>query len=114
MHESRHAAATGSEAVVKTQIPGVPSPKFSPDGHWLAYASERVGPHGDLHESISRSGREESRFPRAEEQTSHWSKDGRELFYRDGDKMMAVTIHTGIISSSASSPRHAVRGAVHR
>ncbi len=70
------------------------TPKFSPDGHWLAYLSDE-------------SGREEvyvRPFPKAEEgkwQISTeggswpvWARNGRELFYGSGNKMMAVDIET--------------------
>jgi hypothetical protein len=67
-------------------------PSFSPNGQWLAYQSDK-------------SGRNEiylSRFPASpgEWQISteggtwaRWSPNGRELFYRSGDKMMAVDVH---------------------
>ena len=70
------------------------TPKFSPDGHWLAYLSDE-------------SGRKEvyvRPFPKAEEgkwQISTeggnwpvWERNGRELFYGSGNKMMAVDIET--------------------
>jgi serine/threonine-protein kinase len=34
-----------------------------------------------------------------------WSKDGRELFYRDDDKMVAVALQTSGPSPVAGSPR---------
>ena len=67
------------------------SPKFSPDGQWLAYCT-------------SESGRPEvyvNAFPGpgAKIQVSNdggtdpvWRRDGRELFYRNGDRMMVVAI----------------------
>lgn len=33
---------------------------------------------------------------------SHWSHDGRELFYRNGDKLMAVPIASGQTSSAGA------------
>ena len=66
---------------------------LSPDDRWLAYVSNE-------------SGREEiyvRRFPgpggRVQISTEGgteplWSRDGRELFYRNGDRMMAVAIST--------------------
>lgn len=69
------------------------SAKFSPDGRWLAYCTNE-------------SGRPEvyvKGFPTgAKIQISNdggndpvWRRDGRELFYRDGDRMMAVPISMG-------------------
>ena len=66
---------------------------FSPDGHWVAYRSTESGrreiyvqpypPTGGKWQ-ISTEGGEEA----------VWASSGRELFYRNGDKMMAVDITT--------------------
>jgi Tol biopolymer transport system component len=69
------------------------APQFSPDGHWLAYVSNESGrfevyvqpypgPGGKW--QISTDGGTEPM----------WNPNGRELFYRNGDKMMAVEIAT--------------------
>jgi Tol biopolymer transport system component/tRNA A-37 threonylcarbamoyl transferase component Bud32 len=68
-------------------------PTFSPDGRWLAYASDESGrfeiyvqgypgPAGKW--QISTDGGMEPA----------WNRNGRELFYRNGDKMMAVEVAT--------------------
>jgi Tol biopolymer transport system component len=66
---------------------------FSPDGNWIAYASDAEGrlevyvtpfPGLGKKEKISTDG---GCFP-------VWSRDGKELFYRNGDKMMVTTIET--------------------
>jgi eukaryotic-like serine/threonine-protein kinase len=68
-------------------------PAFSPDGHWLAYVSDESGlvevyvqpypgPGGKY--QISKEGGTEP----------VWNRNGRELFYRSGNKMMAVDIAT--------------------
>ena len=68
-------------------------PAFSPDGRWLAYSSDVTGrpevyvqaypgPGGRHH--ISTDGG----------QSPAWAPSGRELFYRNADKMMAVDIET--------------------
>jgi eukaryotic-like serine/threonine-protein kinase len=68
-------------------------PRFSPDGRWLAYVSDESdrweiyvqpypGPGGKW--QISTDGGTEP----------VWNPNGRELFYRSGDKMMAVDIAT--------------------
>jgi Tol biopolymer transport system component len=69
------------------------APQFSPDGRWLAYISDESGryeiyvraypgPGGKW--QISTEGGTEPM----------WNRNGRELFYRSGDKMMAVEIVT--------------------
>jgi Tol biopolymer transport system component len=64
---------------------------FAPDGRWIAYASNLSGetevyvrpyPGPGAPKRISTDGGDEPAF----------SNDGRELFYRDGDKFMAVEI----------------------
>ena len=66
---------------------------FSPDGHWLAYISDESGrqeifvqpypgPGGKW--QISTEGGNEPA----------WSRNGRELFFRSGSKMMAVEVTT--------------------
>jgi Tol biopolymer transport system component len=68
-------------------------PVFSPDGRWLVYVSDESGrfeiyvqpypgPGGKW--QISTEGGTEP----------VWNRNGRELFYRSGDKMMAVDIST--------------------
>jgi Tol biopolymer transport system component len=79
------------------------SPRFSPDGRWLAYLSDESGryevyvqpypsPGGKW--QISTDGGTEA----------VWSPNGREVFYRSGDKMMAVRITTQP-SFSADKPQ---------
>jgi len=86
-------------------------PLFSPDGHWLAYISDESGrfeiyvqpypgPGGKW--QISTEGGAEPL----------WNPNGRELFYRSGDKMMAVDIATQP-SFSAGKPRVLFEGRYH-
>jgi Tol biopolymer transport system component len=77
--------------------------QFSPDGRWLAYVSNESGryeiyvqpypgPGGKLQISTDGGGE------------PMWNPNGRELFYRSGDKMMAVDITTQP-SFSAGKPK---------
>jgi Tol biopolymer transport system component len=79
------------------------APQFSPDGRWLAYYSNESGrsevyvqpypgPGGKW--QISTEGGKEPL----------WNRNGRELFYRSGSKVMAVEITTHP-SFSASTPK---------
>jgi eukaryotic-like serine/threonine-protein kinase len=79
------------------------APRFSPDGRWLAYISDESGrfeiyvqpypgPGGKWQISTD-GGREPA-----------WNPNGRELFYRSGNKMMAVDLAT-LPSFAAGKPR---------
>ena len=83
-------------------------PRFSPDGRWLAYSSFESGrseiyvqpypgPGGKW--QISTEGGTEPA----------WNPNGRELFYRSGDKMMAVDI-TSKPGFAAGTPRNLFEG----
>ena len=84
------------------------APQFSPDGRWLAYTSDESGrreiyvqpypgPGGKW--QISTEGGNEPQ----------WNHNGRELFYRLGDQMMAVDIAT-VPSFAARKPRQLFEG----
>jgi Tol biopolymer transport system component len=77
--------------------------RLSPDGHWLAYTSNQSGrnqiyvegfPHRKDRSQLSTEG---GSYP-------VWARDGRELFYLSGDKMMAVNVTTQP-TFAAESPR---------
>jgi eukaryotic-like serine/threonine-protein kinase len=82
--------------------------RFSPDGHWLAYVSNEserfevyVQPYpgpGGRWQISTEGGREPV-----------WNPNGRELFYRSGNKVMAVEIATQP-SFSAGKPRMLFEG----
>jgi len=81
-----------AEPLLKTRASEY-NPHLSPDGRWLAYVSDESGraeiyvrpfPKLDGKWKISADGAGEP----------VWSRDGRELFYRSGGKMMAVSVET--------------------
>jgi serine/threonine-protein kinase len=88
------------------------TPRFSPDGRWLSYASDESGryevyvqpypgPGGKL--VISTDGGTEP----------IWNPNGRELIYRSGDKMMAVDVSTQS-GFTAGKPRMLFEGRYER
>jgi WD40 repeat protein len=87
-------------------------PQFSPDGRWIAFTSDESGraeiyvapypgPGGKIQISI-----DGGAYPR-------WARNGRELFYRDGEQMMAVEAQSGSSSFRVAAPHtlfHALYG----
>jgi serine/threonine-protein kinase len=93
---------------------------FSPNGQWVAYSSDESGqmqvyvrpfPRGDGKAPVStQGGRDVSwRIPVSTQggRAARWSGNSKELFYRDGNKMMAVSVSGGSDGSQPtfSSPR---------
>ena len=79
-------------------------PALSPDGKWLAYASNESGtfeiyvrpflrPGAKVKVSAGRGG-----FPK-------WSPDGKEIFYRDEGKIMTVAVSVQDDTLRAQNPR---------
>jgi eukaryotic-like serine/threonine-protein kinase len=68
-------------------------PAFSPDGHWLAYASDESGRYEIYVRPYPGPGGKWQISTEGGEQPV-WNPSGRELFYRSGDKMMRVEIGT--------------------
>jgi serine/threonine protein kinase len=69
------------------------SPKFSPDGRWLAYCSSESGKPQVYVQAFPGPG------PKIQVSNEGgtdpvWKKNGGELYYRDGDKMMVVAVST--------------------
>jgi len=96
-----------TQSYLQPQFP-VGQPRFSPNGHWLAYTSNEsdrfeiyVQPYpgpGGRWQISTEGGREPV-----------WNPNGRELFYRNGNKMMAVDIATQP-GFAASKPRMLFEG----
>ena len=87
-------AFDSAPAAVRTVIPAAfneSSPALSPDGQWLAYQSDEAGrmevyvrpfPGAGARVPVSVLGGAEPA----------WSRDGKELFYRTGDSVMAAAV----------------------
>jgi Tol biopolymer transport system component/predicted Ser/Thr protein kinase len=84
------------------------SPRFSPDGRWLAYISNESGRNEIYVQPYPGPG---GKWQISAEGGTEpvWNPNGRELFYRSGDKMMAVEITTQP-SFSAGKPRMLFEG----
>jgi eukaryotic-like serine/threonine-protein kinase len=67
------------------------APRFSPDGRWLAYISDESGRYEIYVQPYPGPG---GKWQISTEGGTEpvWNPNGRELFYRSGDKMMAVDI----------------------
>jgi Tol biopolymer transport system component len=77
--------------------------QFSPNGHWMAYASDESGqmqvyvrpfPGPDRRWQVSTQGGTQPL----------WSRNGKEIFYRVGNKMMVVDVSAGV-DITLSQPR---------
>jgi len=70
-------------------------PRISPDGSWIAYVSNESG-EGEIYvrpfPEVNKGRRQVSAGGGG---NPLWSPDGRELFYRCGDAVMAVSVKTG-------------------
>jgi len=68
-------------------------PSLSPDDRWLAYASDESGRSEVFVVSFPDAGRK-WQISRGGGTEPMWARDGRELFYRNRNKMMSVAIDT--------------------
>jgi Tol biopolymer transport system component len=87
-------AAAGEPVTFLDSPASESSPKLSPDGRFLAYMSDQSGrseiyvrpfPSGDGEWQASVNGGNRPR----------WRSDGKELYYVEGDTLMAVSVSTG-------------------
>ncbi len=69
------------------------SPRFSPDGRWLAYVSGESGRDEVYVQAFPGPGEKYTLSTEGGREVV-WSRDGREIFYRDGDRMMVVPIQS--------------------
>jgi len=78
-------------------------PQLSPNGRWLAYASDESGRLEVYVRPFPGSG---SRWPISTDGGTlpMWARNGRELYYRNGNRMMAVTV-TSDATFSATKPK---------
>ena len=79
------------------------SPRFSPDDNWIAYISDESGQDEVYVQPYPGPGGKVT-ISTDSGQEPVWSADGRELMYRHGDDMMAVSVETQP-SFTAGRPR---------
>jgi serine/threonine-protein kinase len=84
------------------------APAFSPDGRWLAYISDEAGRFEVYVQPFPGPG---GKYQISTEGGTEpvWNPKGKELFYRSGDKMMAVDVATQP-SFSVGKPRMLFQG----
>ncbi len=83
-------------------------PQISLDGHWLAYVSDESG-HDEVYVRAFPGPGGMWQISAGGGSAPVWRKDGRELFYISGDKMMAVDIQTQP-TFSAGTPHELFHG----
>lgn len=71
-------------------------PQLSPDGRWLAYTANSTGESGKAQVYVQPFPTLIGKWQISTDGGSspRWTRNGRELFYRNGDKMMAVDIES--------------------
>jgi len=76
---------------------------LSPDGHWIAYQSDESGKNEVYVRPFSGAGGK-WQISTAGGSGPLWAKDGKELFYRQGDTMMSVAVEAQDASIRAGTP----------
>ena len=69
------------------------SGSLSPDGRWIAYTSNESGSYQIYVQPFPRAGGKWEITTDGGGEV-HWSRDGRELFYREGSRLMVVAVQT--------------------
>jgi len=71
------------------------SPRFSPDGRWIAYESEESG-DSEVYVALTEGGAQKRRLSPGGGRLPRWRKDGKELYYvAPGNLIMAVSVTPG-------------------
>ncbi len=81
---------------------------LSPDGRWVAYASNESGRYEMYVRAFPAEGAPSGRWQvsdSAQNRLYRWREDGRELYFRSGDRMMAVAIRATPQGIQADTPR---------
>jgi Tol biopolymer transport system component len=71
------------------------SPRFSPDGRWIAYESDETG-DPEIYVALTGGGGEKRRISPGGGRRPRWRRDGKELYYvAPGNSVMAVAVTPG-------------------
>ncbi|MDQ6892990.1 MAG: serine/threonine-protein kinase [Acidobacteriota bacterium] len=71
------------------------SPRFSPDGRWIAFESNESGVH-EIYAALTEGGADKRRISPSGGKLPRWRADGKELFYiAQGGNLMAVPVTPG-------------------
>jgi len=84
-------------------------PMFAPDGQWIAFTSDRSGQDEIYVKAYPGSGGIVQISSEGGSQPL-WARDGKELFYRNGDKMMVVSVQTEPTFKMLAAPRVLFQG----
>ena len=88
------------------------APQLSPDGLWLAYASDESGRREIYVQAFPDPGGKWQVSPDGGNEPL-WNPNGRELFYRNGDRMMSVEVNTAN-GFASGKPRVLFTGRYHK
>ena len=95
LHARRTSGDTTQITLANSGFPET-GPAVSPDGRWLAYASTETGPHEVYVRPFPEVSGGKWLISVGGGSEPLWSRDGRELFYRNGnDDLIAVTVSSG-------------------
>jgi eukaryotic-like serine/threonine-protein kinase len=93
------------------KVPSEGSPKISLDGRWMAYMSGESG-HAEVYvRPFPEVDKARYQISTSGGSSPLWSPDGRELFYRNGDAVMGVSVKTEPSFDIVGMPQVLFRGA---
>ena len=78
--------------------------RFSPDGHWVVYTSNESGTSEVYVRPFPEVDKGRWQVSTSGGDSPLWSRDGREMFYRNADAVMAVSVKTDR-AFSAEAPK---------
>ena len=84
-------------------------PQISPDGRWMAYTSDESGQYEVYVRPFPEVEKGKWQVSTSGGDSPLWSRDGRELLYRSGDAVMAVSVKTEP-TFSLETPKTLFRG----